>query len=540
MTDDVAAFDIAAGGALTPLGAPVTTGGMTASAVAITPDGRRLYVANVGSDSVTAFAIAADGRLTPIGLPEPTGGDAAGSLAVAPDGRHLYVGHFNSSDIVTFAIAANGTLSAVGAPVPNSGMSVSGIAVAPDGRHLYTSNFNSSDVSAFAIAANGRPTAMGAPVPPAFDPSGIAIRPDGRSLYVANEDGSSVSVFSVAASGAISALGAPVAAGTDPSEVAVTPDGNRLYATNGNGASVSPFAIAANGGLSAIGDEVPTGGNFPNDVMATPNGRHLYAGLFGPDRVAGFTIGDGGNLAAVSGSPFAAGVDGPNGLAITPDQGPTAEFTFARGKKPRRVRFDATGSTDPDGTVTEFEWQFGDGEMKRGDDPTVGHRYGKNRVYNATLTVTDNEGCSTARIFTGQTMSCNGSAAARAQMPVDLDPPGLKVKARKRQRIGKAIKAKATCDEDCEVVGKGRLAVKSRAEGGRKPLSSLRLVQTRMDLTAGDARKLKLRLSRKVRKKAAKALRTRKVRARLKFQALDDLATSKTKKRGVKVRPRKR
>jgi 6-phosphogluconolactonase (cycloisomerase 2 family) len=84
MTSDVAAFDIGANGALTPLGNPVITGGMTASPMAITPDGRRLYVANQGSNSVTGFAIAADGRLTAIASPVPTGGNSAGSLAIAP------------------------------------------------------------------------------------------------------------------------------------------------------------------------------------------------------------------------------------------------------------------------------------------------------------------------------------------------------------------------------------------------------------------------------------------------------------------------
>ncbi|MGH2990635.1 MAG: beta-propeller fold lactonase family protein [Solirubrobacterales bacterium] len=539
MDNDVAAFDVAANGALTALGSPVLTGGTGAGPVAITPDGRRLYVANQSSPSVTGFRIAADGRLTAIGPPTPTGGNSAGALAIAPGGRHLYVGHFNSSDIATFAIAPNGTLSAVGAPVPSSGMSVSGIAVAPDGRHLYTTNFNSADVSAYTIGANGRPTAMGAPVGPGADPEGIAIRPDGRSLYIANSDGSSVGVFRITAGGALSALGAPAPAGSTPNHVGITPDGNRLYATNSNGASVSPFAIAANGALDPIGDEVPTGGNFPNDVVATPNGRFLYSSLFGPDGVAGFAIGGNGGLSALAGSPFAAGIDGPTGLAITPDQGPTAEFTVAKAKKPKRVRFDGAGSTDPDGTVATYAWDFGDGETASGDDPTARHRYAKRRVYDATLTVTDNEGCSTQRVFTGQTVSCNGSAVAGLRMEVDLDPPGLKVKARKRQKIGKAIKAKATCDEACEVVGNGKLAIKRRGEG-RKAAKSLPLQGLTTDLVANQQTKLKLRLSKKVRRKASKALRNKKVRAKLRFKASDELATSKPKKRGVRMKPKRK
>jgi 6-phosphogluconolactonase (cycloisomerase 2 family) len=546
ITNDVAAFDIAANGALSPLGSPVGTGGMTAGAIAITPDSRRLYVVNEGSDSVTGFAIDATGTLSSIGAPMPSGGDAPTSLAVAPDGGHLYVGQTNSAEVSTFAIAANGRLSAVGAPVSSGGNNVSGVAVAPDGRHLYASNQGSHDVTRFAIGANGAPTAVGAPTPTgANEPSAIAIRPSGRNLYTANADGQSVSAFSVAASGALASLGAPVdTGGTDPTRLAVTPSGNHLYASNSNSANVSTLAISAAGAVSTVGTPTATGGNFPGSLAVTPNGSFLYAGLFGPDRVAGFETGDGASLAAISGSPFASGIDGPSGLAITPDQGPTARFTVARRKKPKRVRFDGTGSTDPDGTVTEWAWDFGDGKTSAmgsggGDDPTVGHKYAKKGVYTATLTVTDNEGCSTAQIFTGQTVSCNGSGAARARMAVDLDPPGLRVKARKRQKIGKAIKAKATCDEDCELVGKGKLAIKSRGEG-KKAQKSLKLAETNVDLAADVTQKLKLRLSKKVRRKATKALRSKKVRAKLRFKALDEFENSKTKKRGVKVKPKRR
>jgi hypothetical protein len=203
------------------------------------------------------------------------------------------------------------------------------------------------------------------------------------------------------------------------------------------------------------------------------------------------------------------------------------------------VRFDGSGSTDPDGTVTRFVWDFGDGETKSGDDPTVGHRYAKRRAYDATLTVTDNEGCSTQRIFTGQTMSCNGSAAARKQREVDLDPPGLKVKARKRQKVGKAVKAKATCDEACQLVGNGKLTIKRRGEG-RKPAKALPLQGLTVDLAANQQTKLEFGLSKKVRRKATKALRKKKVRAKLRFKASDELATSKAKKRGVKMKRKRK
>jgi PKD repeat protein len=54
------------------------------------------------------------------------------------------------------------------------------------------------------------------------------------------------------------------------------------------------------------------------------------------------------------------------------------------------VIFDATGSMDPDGTITAYMWDFGDG--KTGTGPTPSHSYAADGVYNVTLTVTDDAG----------------------------------------------------------------------------------------------------------------------------------------------------
>ena len=48
---------------------------------------------------------------------------------------------------------------------------------------------------------------------------------------------------------------------------------------------------------------------------------------------------------------------------------------------------DGTGSTDPDGTLTSYAWDFGDGSQGTGSKPT--HAYAIGGVYPVTLTVTD-------------------------------------------------------------------------------------------------------------------------------------------------------
>jgi len=53
------------------------------------------------------------------------------------------------------------------------------------------------------------------------------------------------------------------------------------------------------------------------------------------------------------------------------------------------ITFDGSGSTD-DGTITNFTWDFGDGNIGYGETTT--HIYSSPDLYTVTLTVTDNEG----------------------------------------------------------------------------------------------------------------------------------------------------
>lgn len=71
-----------------------------------------------------------------------------------------------------------------------------------------------------------------------------------------------------------------------------------------------------------------------------------------------------------------------------PNQGPTAAFTAASDQLGLTV--DASSSTDPDGTVASFAWDFGDGATASG--ATATHTYAAPGAYAVSLTVTDNEG----------------------------------------------------------------------------------------------------------------------------------------------------
>jgi PKD repeat protein len=73
---------------------------------------------------------------------------------------------------------------------------------------------------------------------------------------------------------------------------------------------------------------------------------------------------------------------------------PEASFTFspASPEVNETVTFDASNSSDPDGTIVNYFWSFGDGttENQTGGVTTI-HSYTSEGSYNVTLTVTDND-----------------------------------------------------------------------------------------------------------------------------------------------------
>ena len=91
-----------------------------------------------------------------------------------------------------------------------------------------------------------------------------------------------------------------------------------------------------------------------------------------------------------------------NGIEILSQQfaQPVAQFTAnpPSGPAPLDVTFDASGSSDPDGTIISYTWDFGDGFSGNGE--TIMHQYTANGNYDVMLTVVDNDGLSTMTMKT--------------------------------------------------------------------------------------------------------------------------------------------
>lgn len=112
---------------------------------------------------------------------------------------------------------------------------------------------------------------------------------------------------------------------------------------------------------------------------------------------------------------------GLNSVSITDAAGtnspPTASFTYTQDGD--SFTFDASGSSDSDGSITEYVWDFGDGTTKSG--ATVNYQFGEG-TFPVTLTTVDNLGGVAIRQKTVTYSSSSFEIAVNFQ-PANVDVP---------------------------------------------------------------------------------------------------------------------
>jgi 6-phosphogluconolactonase len=120
----VSAYNDLRDGTLSPIGASPFADLQTAPCwLVVTPDGRYLYALDTGSGYISAYAIARDGTLsllsnTPVSsTPGVTGTD----IALSPDGRTLYLNMGKVDGVGEFAVHGGTVTQLPGSPVPASG-----------------------------------------------------------------------------------------------------------------------------------------------------------------------------------------------------------------------------------------------------------------------------------------------------------------------------------------------------------------------------------------------------------------------------------
>lgn len=120
-------------------------------------------------------------------------------------------------------------------------------------------------------------------------------------------------------------------------------------------------------GYWRIGGDTTWGGNSTNYFRGTLDEVAVYSRTLSPTELMDHFVKGNGDL---------------------PNFSPTADFTSTVNKL--AVQFNGTSSSDTDGTVASYLWDFGDGGTSTLAEPT--HTFATAGVKSVTLTVTDNEG----------------------------------------------------------------------------------------------------------------------------------------------------
>jgi len=368
------------------VGSPIPTG-EDPEGIAITPNGKRAFVVNFVGNSVTMIETATRTPLTT--LPLPSNGER---IAISPDGKTAYATSESKEKVVvinTETATETGTITV--------GPEASAVAFAPNGKQAYV-GIAPEDVQVVETATG---KLVGGPIKVAGFVRQIAFAPDGETAYVAAGNG--VAVINTALGMVTGEIPVP-----SVSTLAVSPDGKRVYAASKSGKTVT---VAETGTNKVVGSPIPLPGE-PVEIAITPDGGTAYVA----DGIQVTPI----NLATdKAGTPLS--LSGVFHLVAAPDQSPTAAFSSPVATVGFPATFNGAASTDPDGTVAAWNWSFGDGAAATGAFAT--HTYGIAGTYNASLSVTDNEGCGEAEVFTGRTAYCSGNPPAKATHPVEVKAP---------------------------------------------------------------------------------------------------------------------
>lgn len=245
---------------------------------AFTPDGRTLLVSGGNEDQLYRYdwndgtATLRDSlALARKAKPDDDGTRYPAGVAVSPDGRRIYVAE-NLADSLAVLDAATG---AVLQRLPTARYPY-GVAVAGDGT-VYVTPWNGYVVHRFAPMTDGRLQDDGT-MPAGRHPSALLLNADGSRLFVASASTDRVLVLDPRTRRVVRELRDPApegpAEGTTPNGLALSADGTRLFVAEADANAVAIFDLSAGtsgvpsaAGTDALAGRIPAGW-YPTAVHA--------------------------------------------------------------------------------------------------------------------------------------------------------------------------------------------------------------------------------------------------------------------------------
>jgi DNA-binding beta-propeller fold protein YncE len=239
-----------------------------AGALAVSPDGAQLLVANFQNDSASVIDLASGamreqdlrpGVIDPAKSGSPGGSFPRAVIWTSP--TRAYVASERDREVVVLNISAAAI--AVGDRIKTDGQPV---AFAARGKRLYMALDNDDRVAVLDIARDriidDFRAAQDAGAPPAIarlggaGTNGLALSGDGRTLYATNGGANDVSVIRLSDQPGGSRVVGMIPAGWYPTALAVQPGGRQLYVVNGkSGAGPNPGNCRVNTGIDPHHDD---------------------------------------------------------------------------------------------------------------------------------------------------------------------------------------------------------------------------------------------------------------------------------------------
>ncbi|MET9414685.1 beta-propeller fold lactonase family protein [Streptomyces klenkii] len=309
----VSVVDVSQAGAPSVTVPPVFVPGVTRAA-AVAPGGRFAYVASrgegTGDGQVTVLDLDADGAA--VGDPVPVGAEPR-ALALSPTGDRLCVANYGSASVSVATVDVGSGRVGTPATVPAGAHPVA-VAFAPDGGVIHVVGQTSGILTAIRVDPLDHTA-----VPLAGVPAGVVFGRDGHHSYVTDQATGQLTIVRAAPR---KTAGIPAGEGSEPVNVAVSPDGTWAYAAD-SAPDSGKVAVLDLGGLAPLAP-VPLGdGHKPWDVAIAPDRGFACATSPDSSHLLVLTPAQGNELTGngevkVTPVPLAPGAR-PYGVAVTPD-----------------------------------------------------------------------------------------------------------------------------------------------------------------------------------------------------------------------------
>jgi len=209
--------------------------------LAVTPDGKRLYVAENLTHKVAVVDLMNQQVVTKIEV-----GEYPYDCEMSPDGKRVYVSIWGGRSIAAIDTTENRVAGTI-----QTGDHPNDLEITRDGKTLYVANANSNTVSVIDTAQmkeiEAISTALHPKSPAGSTPNAVALSPDEKALYIANADNNDVAIADVSKRGN-SRISGFIPTGWYPTSVRASRDGKRIFVANGKG-----VASASNPGGPRIG-----------------------------------------------------------------------------------------------------------------------------------------------------------------------------------------------------------------------------------------------------------------------------------------------